>query len=171
MLSIQQTTDELDVLRDKYLGLEMGECAKVEGIDQYRLNFGQVAGLWVILAVATGLACLLLVALFLGRHNKGIRDIALASLDDGADSRRRRHPGSKRWPSFASVRDGLAKSVTRGSPAAAWAAAAGAAQASGAAENGRPPAPRAAAGGSAGAAEARSEGASERGGVPDGGTA
>jgi hypothetical protein len=70
------------------MGVDDAACQARDSRDLFRLKFDQVAGLWVILGVAAGVACLMLALLFLGRHVPALRGLTMASL--GRGSRRRR---------------------------------------------------------------------------------
>jgi hypothetical protein len=83
LLSIQQNSNMMDTLKAKYLGTELGDCDRTASTNVYQLRFGQVAGLWVILAIAAAMACVVLFVLYLARHHASMRKLALASLGDG----------------------------------------------------------------------------------------
>jgi hypothetical protein len=75
-------------LQEKYMGVEDPECKAPESRDVFQLKFDQVAGLWVILAAAAGVACLILALLFLGRHVPALRSLTMASLGRGGRPQR-----------------------------------------------------------------------------------
>ncbi len=87
LLSIQQNSNVMDTLKAKHLGTEGNQCDQRDSTSVFQLRFGQVAGLWIILAIAVGVACLLLVALYVGRHH--LPQLALASLGEKGDTVRR----------------------------------------------------------------------------------
>jgi hypothetical protein len=83
------------------MGIEDPECKAPESRDLFRLKFDQVAGLWVILGVAAGIACLMLALLFLGRHVPALRGLTMASLGRGGARRRGGQRPAVDRPSFA----------------------------------------------------------------------
>ena len=87
LLSIQQNSNVMDTLKAKHLGTQGDACGQRDSSSVFQLRFGQVAGLWIILAIAVGVACLLLVTLYVGRHH--LRQLALASLGEKGGTVRR----------------------------------------------------------------------------------
>jgi hypothetical protein len=84
LLSIQQNSNMMDTLKARYLSDHGGKCGHGDGAGTvYQLRFGQVAGLWLLLAISIATACMLLCGLYLGRHHASMRQLALASLGDG----------------------------------------------------------------------------------------